>query len=161
MKRVTVIVLVATLILVEVLLIMVATLPTRASPVWWDTNWKHRRPITIGPHPENYQIKVVIPDEISKSDYPSIRFLENENSGPLPYWIERGADSYVNVAWVRRLENLDNTIWMYYGNLGASSAENGDNVFLFFDDFGGGNGGQSALNLIMPPFLLNSVMYHR
>jgi hypothetical protein len=78
----------------------------------------------------------MIPDNMPKSDYPSIRFLENETSGLLSYWIERDADSYVNVAWVRRLENSDNTIWMYYGNPSASSAENGNNVFLTFYDFG-------------------------
>jgi predicted alpha-1,2-mannosidase len=120
---------------------------------WWNLNWTARRPIIVGEHPENYQIKIIIPSDIPKSDYPSIRFLENETSGLLPYWIEKNDNSttppavvYENVAWVRRLENDDNTIWMYYHNSGVSSAENGDNVFMFFDDFGGGNGGQSALN---------------
>jgi len=104
-------------------------------------------------NPENFQIKIIIPSDIPKSDYPSIRFLENETSGLLPYWIEKNDNSSTppalfteNVAWVRRLENDDNTIWMYYDNPSASSAENGDNVFMFFDDFGGGSGGQSALN---------------
>jgi len=113
---------------------------------WWNLNWTRRRPITVGAHPENYQIKIVLPSNIPQSNYPSLRFLENENSGLLPYWIERNEGSYVNVAWVRRLENDDNTIWMYYGNPSATSAENGDNVFMFFDDFGGGTGGQGALN---------------
>jgi parallel beta-helix repeat protein len=116
------------------------------------SGWLYRRQITISPlNPENFQIKVVIPADVPKSDYPSIRFFENENSGALPYWIENcdnGSDTtvYENVVWVRRLENDDNTIWMYYHNPSASSAANGDNVFMFFDDFGGGNGGQSALN---------------
>jgi len=118
---------------------------------WWNTNWTKRRMITVGPHPENFQIKIVIPSEIPQSDYPSIRFLENVASGPLPYWIENcdnGSDTlvYENVVWVRRLENNDNTIYMYYHNPSATSAENGDNVFMFFDDFGGGSGGQGALN---------------
>jgi hypothetical protein len=123
--------------------------PTYANQSWWDNNWAHRSQLTISPlNPENFQIKVVIPGNIPKSDYPSIRFLENETSGLLPYWIERATDSYVNVAWVRRLENDDNTIWMYYGNPSASSAENGDNVFMTFYDFGNflNPGGWGQLN---------------
>jgi len=108
-----------------------------AESPWWDTSWPYRRRITIsGAHPENFQIKVVIPPDIPKSVYPSIRFLENETGGLLPYWIERSENSYTNVAWVRRLENSDDSIYMYYGNPNATSAENGDNVFLFFTDFG-------------------------
>ena len=118
------------------MLILSVQSPTFADSSWWDNNWAHRRQLTISANPENFQIKVLIPSDISKSNYPSIRFLENETSGLLPYWIERDADSYVNVAWVRRLENSDNTIWMYYGNPSASSAENGENVFMTFYDFG-------------------------
>jgi predicted GH43/DUF377 family glycosyl hydrolase len=130
--------------------------PASASTNWWDTNWTSRRQITISPlNPENFQIKIIIPSDIPKSDYSSIRFLENEDSDPLPYWIEKNDNGgtpptlvYENVAWVRRLENSDNTIWMYYHKTYPSSAENGDNVFMFFDDFGGGtdSGGQGALN---------------
>ena len=105
---------------------------------WWNENWPYRRKITIsGAHPENFQIKVVIPPEIPKSMYPSIRFIEDETGDPLPYWIERNEGEYINVAWVRRLENADDEIWMYYGNPWAMSAENGEDVFLSFADFGG------------------------
>jgi hypothetical protein len=126
------------------LLTMVSTTSTvSASPGWWDNHWDNRRVITISPvNPENYQIKVTIPSDVQKSSYASIRFLENETSGVLPYWIERNENSYnstgADIAWVRRLENYDNTIYMYYGNAGASRGDNGDNTFLFFDDFGGG-----------------------
>jgi hypothetical protein len=105
-----------------------------------DARWTYRRAITISPlNPENFQIKVVIPSVISTSDYPSIRFLENQTTGVLPYWIEKNESNYstnMDVSWVRRLENDDNTIYMYYHNPSAVSAENGDNVFLFFTDFG-------------------------
>jgi len=138
------------------MLILSVQSPTFANTNWWNTNWTRRRQITISPlNPENFQIKVVIPSGIPKSDYPSIRFLEDESSIPLSYWIERNDNAatppalvYENVAWVRRLDNSDNTIWMYYHNAGVSPADNGDSVFMFFDDFGGGTGagGQAALN---------------
>jgi predicted GH43/DUF377 family glycosyl hydrolase len=144
------------LVLTVVILIVSVQPPASANPNWWNTNWTKRRQITISPlNPENFQIEIQISSDIPKSDYPSIRFLENETSGLLPYWIEINDNStspptlvYENVAWVRRLENDDNTIWMYYHNQSATSAENGDNVFLFWDDFGGGTdaGGTSALN---------------
>jgi len=119
---------------------------------WWNSNWLKRCPITItGNHPENYQIRVVIPDNVVyKAEYPSIRFLENEDSGVLDFWIEKDEGCYTNVAWVRRNDNSsfggDSQIWMYYGNPNVTSTECGDNTFLFFDDFGGGNGGLTALN---------------
>jgi|GEM_PF-5584431 len=126
---------------IAVPLASLVTSPTAsAQPVWWDDAWPYRRRITIsGAHPENFQIRVVIPSDIPKSTYPSIRFIEDETGDPLPYWIERDEGSYINVAWVRRLSNADDSIYMYYGNPWATSAENGDNVFLFFDDFGGGS----------------------
>jgi hypothetical protein len=72
---------------------------------------------------ENYQIKIVIPSDIPKSDYPSIRFLENENSGLLPYWIENcdnGATPpavvYENVAGSGGWRTMT-TRWMYYHNV--------------------------------------------
>jgi len=83
--------------------------------------------------PENYQYKIMLPFYDN-----SIRFLENEASGVLNYWVENyTADNMT--AWVRRLENADNKIYVYYSNPSVGAAENGDNVFLFFDDFNDGS----------------------
>jgi uncharacterized membrane protein len=130
-----------TSLMVPIFTISTASTVSATPSNWWNTNWAYRRPITISPlNPENFQIEVMIPSVIPTSDYPSIRFLENETSGVLPYWIEKSENvydnNYMNIAWVRRLENADNTIYMYYHNPAATSAENGDNVFLFFTDFG-------------------------
>jgi hypothetical protein len=153
LKRSSVIVLVAAIIMSEALVFMIVSQPTRAITPWWDTSWQYRRHITIGSRPENYQIQVVIPDNIPKSDYPSIRFLwqVGQENYLLPYWIEHNENQYntsgKDIAWVRVLDNSNdsyssylggNTIYMYYHNLSAVSAENGDNVFLEFTDFGGG-----------------------
>jgi len=107
-------------------------------PAWWDANWTRRRPIGINPlNPENYQIRIVIPyDSDMRSNYGDLRFLENETAGLLPYWIENYTADNVTV-WVRRLENADNIIYVYYGNASAISAENGDNVFPLFENFDG------------------------
>jgi hypothetical protein len=161
LKRITIIILVAAIMLSEAVVFMIVSQPTRANPTWWNTNWQYRIPITLGSRPENYQVQIVIPSVVPLSDYPSIRFLSGENGYLLPYWIEKSENQYnangPNIAWVRVLDNSNdsyssylggNTIYMYYHNPGAVSAENGDNVFLFWDDFGGGTGagGQSALD---------------
>jgi len=54
--------LVAALLMPVALLLMAGMTPAvKASPGWWNSNWIYRRPITIsGPHPENYQIKIVL-----------------------------------------------------------------------------------------------------
>jgi hypothetical protein len=128
-----------TSLMVPLFTILSTTSTVSANSDWWNSSWSYRRQITVSPlNPENFQIRVDIPSAIAKSDYPSIRFLENDGSGvPLPYWIERNEGNYLSVAWVRRLENADSTIYMYYGNGSATSAENGDNTFLFFDKFAG------------------------
>jgi hypothetical protein len=64
---------------------------------------------------------------------PSIRFLENANSGLLPYWVESYTANSMTV-WVRRLENADNTIYVYYGNPSATSASDFGSVFPVFND---------------------------
>ncbi|MEM1822514.1 MAG: DUF2341 domain-containing protein, partial [Candidatus Hadarchaeales archaeon] len=82
-----------------------------------ENTWMYMRKITISPrNPENFQIKIILPEDVPILEYPSIRFFENKGSGPLPYWIEKAENAYTNIVWVRRLENSDNEIWMYYGN---------------------------------------------
>ena len=108
-----------------------ATTPSAsAAPGWWDPAWLYRDNLyIIGAHPENYQIKIMLPFFDN-----SIRFLENEDTGVLPYWVESYTASST-IVWVRRLENADNQIFVYSGNAGAGSASNGGNTFILFDNF--------------------------
>jgi hypothetical protein len=118
--------LVAALLIPVALLLMVWTIPAvKASPGWWDINWPRRRPILIsGNHPGDYQIKIVVPHNgYMRSDYGDLRFLENEAAGVLAYWIENYTTDNATV-WVRRAENSDNTIYVYYGNPSATNAGN-------------------------------------
>ncbi len=121
---------------------------------WWDYNWTYREPINISNTAGNqtdYQVKI----ELNSSnvglnwnwtnDGNDARFTYyNTTSGTkteTDYWIESW-DSTANtsIIWVKVpfLENnTDTTIYMYYGNLLASSASNITNTFEFFDDFPG------------------------
>lgn len=105
---------------------------TSSSPSgWWNENWTRRRPITItGTHPENYQLKVIVPyDQDMRADFGDIRFLENTTSGELSYWVENYTATSAKV-WVRRLENTDSTIWLYYGNPTATSLSSVPATFI-------------------------------
>jgi hypothetical protein len=63
----------------------------------------------------------------------------------IDYWIESGINTAATSIWVKvpsLTASGNTTIYMYYNNPSATAAENGDNVFLFFDDFNG-----ASLNL--------------
>ena len=125
---------------------------------WWVNNWTRRRPITIsGGHPENYQIKIVINyDSDMQGSYADLRFLENVTTGELDYWIENYTADNATV-WVRREENADNTIYVYYGNDSAESVGDGDATFIFFDDFSGpGLNGSKWTTVSGSPSVINS-----
>ena len=114
--------------LVEVFLVL--TVLIMFSPIicaeWWDNSWPYRRAITIsGSHPENYQLRIVLPFFDN-----SIRFTENESGPLLPYWVENWTSDNMTV-WVRRYQandGTDNTIYVYYGNPNAYDNSNLENT---------------------------------
>jgi len=120
-----------------VLLLVAAVLPAfmviqtsePAKAGWWNANWQYRRAITIiGSHPENYQLRIILPFFDN-----SIRFLEDEDSGLLPYWVESYTSTSMAV-WVKRFkanDGTDNTIYVYYGNPSATRQDNFSGVFSF------------------------------
>ena len=112
---------------------------------WWDSNWQYRVPITLNTHeniPENYQYRIVL-DKVDNlnshclDNFQDVRFLEEEDSSEFSFWIENYISGDNAIFWVKRIDNslTDNTIYCYYGNASAGSAENGDETFLFFDHF--------------------------
>jgi len=75
-----------------------------------------------------------------RSDCGDIRFTDSDGQTQLNYWIESGCDTSSTKIWVKVPSipaNSTKTIYVYYGNLSATSASNGDNTFLLFDDFFG------------------------
>jgi len=109
---------------------------------WWNTNWQYRRNITIdntgnSDTLNNYQIAINITyDSDMQSDFDDIRFVDDTTE--LNYWLQEKVDSEWAYFWVKipsvpALDTKD--IYIYYGNSSVSSKSNGDNTFLFFDDF--------------------------
>jgi hypothetical protein len=115
----------------------------------WLTGWQYRRPITINNSSNSnsltdYQISVTLNTQslISagkmRSDGGDIRFIDSNGTTLLNYWVESGINTSSTYIWVKVPSipaNSTKTIYVYYGNSSATSQSNGDNTFVFFDDF--------------------------
>ena len=107
------------------------------------SNWLYKKTITITNNTsydlENYVINLNI-NYISgkmRQDFGDIRFID-ECGEFLSYWIESFTSGSSAKFWVKIPfipANSSVQIYMYYGNLYAQSDSDGEDVFLFFDDF--------------------------
>lgn len=71
-----------------------------------------------------------------KSNFGDIRF-KNDAGNILPYWIEARTSTYA-VFWVKvdTIESTPTTVlYITYGDQSLTSASNGNDTFIFFDDF--------------------------
>ncbi len=122
--------------------------PRDYSP-WWDYGWKYRRPVTIdnigsADDLSGYPVLVKVTfDGRMNPDFSDLRFAQYDSSAgrnqELRYWMENRTDGVDAYAWVnvsRIKASTSTTIHMYYGNLSAASASDGEGTFDFFDDFG-------------------------
>jgi hypothetical protein len=106
--------------------------------------WCYRMPITLtngGGPLTSYAIKIdvaYVPGKM-KADFSDIRFTLADGTTQLSHWRESYVASSSAVFWVKvnSIPSGSSTIYVHYGNSAASSASNGDNTFLFFDDFAG------------------------
>lgn len=114
--------------------------------------WGFRKEITFtnnGANLTNYQImftvnrssgsdsgSTVYLDGKCESDYDDIRFTTSDGNTLCDYWIESNSSTVATI-WVEfdSLPNGNTQAYLYYGNAGASAMSNGDNTFMFFDDF--------------------------
>lgn len=111
---------------------------------WNDSSWLRRRPITINNTANsssftNIQVRVVVSyDSDMKTDFDDIRFTDSDGQTDLDFWLEEKTDSSTATFWVEipSLSGSSNkTIYLYYDNDLATSASNGSNTFVEFDDF--------------------------
>ena len=107
----------------------------------WLTGWDHRQGITIfgsSGAGTNYQVKLdVTYDAAMQADFDDLRVTAIDGVTELDYWIEDYTASTSAVVWVEVADNLNITqqIWMYYGNDAVSTTSNGDNTFIFYEDW--------------------------
>ncbi|MBP6855670.1 MAG: DUF2341 domain-containing protein [Candidatus Pacebacteria bacterium] len=121
-----------------------AQLKATSSPAWYNTSWTKRKPITItgstAGAQTNYQVKITVTyDSDIQADFDDVRFTDSDGTTLLNYWLESKTDSTTADFWVEVLSIPaypdTATVYMYYGNSGASSASNGANTFISGTDF--------------------------
>ncbi|MEM5815256.1 MAG: DUF2341 domain-containing protein, partial [Candidatus Aenigmatarchaeota archaeon] len=114
-----------------------------------NSQWQYRRPITINNTLNSntltdYQVLVTLDTQAlisagkMRSDCGDIRFTDSDGITLLNYWLESGCNSANTKIWVKIPSipaNSNKTIYLYYGNPYATSTSNGDDTFIFFDDF--------------------------
>lgn len=130
--------------------IEVANGTARVKADFFDAAWKYRQPVTISNSGNtsalsNYQVRLKIGSGNSdfwahiESDGASIRFTDSDKNTLLDFWLHdfdysgKSAEIWIEVPTIEASSNK--TIYFYYGNSSASSLSNGENTFLFFDDF--------------------------
>lgn len=107
---------------------------------WFDADWSRRKAVSLtnsGSALTDFQISLTITyDSDMQSDFDDIRFA-NDSGTELDYWIESKTDSSSASVWVKvdSIPNGSSTIYMYYGNSGASATSSGLDTFIFYDDF--------------------------
>jgi len=123
---------------------------------WWDSNWKYRRQINLtmssGATPKNYQLRMILnssnvganwnwSNECIGSNDSRIKFVNGSDALELGYWVEGCSAAGQNMTvWVNVDQNITTSnysIYLYYGNAGATGNSNGTKTFDLFDDFSG------------------------
>ena len=119
-----------------------------ASTAGWASTyaaWSKRQAVTItnsGSAQTDYQVRLSISyASAMNADFSDIRFTNNAGTA-LPYWVQTETNSTSATVWVKvdsLAASTTTNIYMYYGDSAATSASNGNNVFLLFDDFNTGS----------------------
>lgn len=116
---------------------------------WYDYSWLYRQPITVnnaGSALTDYQLSLTVNTQAlvtagkMRADGNDIYFTSSDGQTGLSYWIDSGMNTTTTVIWVKvtsiPVGTPAITIYLYYGNSGvASPASNGDNTFIYFNDF--------------------------
>jgi len=145
-------------VLITFLTSLFGIIPVEASS-WWNSSWSYRKQHNItgssAGNQTDYQMSIIVIngtgtdsgatvyiDNKGRSDFGDIRFTwYNSTSGEeqeCDYWIEKNYTGYNATFWVEIpfISNVtDNMIYIYYGNSDATTTSNGDNTFVFYDDF--------------------------
>lgn len=119
---------------------------------WWNQAWSYKKVFTIsnatGTTLTNFQTVVnldtsaLISAGKIKNDCSDLRVLNTSEDTLLDFWVDTFTINTASTAvWIKfpSLSPGNTTVYLYYGNSSATSASNGDNTFIFFDDFSNGS----------------------
>ncbi len=124
---------------------------TEEVAAWWNPGWMYRQRVDItngsGSNLTDFQIgftldtAALITASKLQNDCDDLRITDHQGT-ELPYWIEENSPGCNNAAtkiWVKlpSIPTSGGSFFLYYGNAQAikSADQNGNKVFVFFDDF--------------------------
>lgn len=103
---------------------------------WWNSSWEYKQAINVkendGVAWNNYTVLIPVTyDDDMNADFSDLRFTNGDEDTELGYWIQNKTDSTSANVWVNvsLTANVNTTIYMYYGNAGASTSSSRANVF--------------------------------
>ncbi|MCH7759139.1 DUF2341 domain-containing protein, partial [Patescibacteria group bacterium] len=88
----------------------------------------------------DYSVKIELTylTNMQQTDFSDVRFTDSDKQTVLSYWNESYVDETSAVFWVKVPSipaNGDKNIYLYYDNPSATYIGNGQDVFVWFDDF--------------------------
>jgi N-acetylneuraminic acid mutarotase len=112
---------------------------------WYDANWSYRRAITVTNTGSviltDYQVKISLNSSFdflkTNIDGSDIRITSDDGTTEIPFWIAEWTSGTEAVIWAKMpsLPTSGATIYVYYGNPGATSVSDGTSTFRLFEDF--------------------------
>lgn len=102
---------------------------------WYSNDWRFRKSIDVGNSSgsvltnEDVLVTIDTASLVTASklqvDCDDLRFVDGDDNTVLSYWIEGGCNTSSTQVWIRipSLPNGGKTIYMYYGNVSATNAE--------------------------------------
>jgi hypothetical protein len=121
-----------------------------ATDPWYNTNWDYRKSLTVSGKIIGDTMRLVVVNNTGvgnltcsghvMNDFRDLVFTDTSKN-ILSYWVQNYTVGVRATVWINNSLNVS-TMYMYYGNPGATSSSNGNTTFWFFDDFNG-----TSLNL--------------
>jgi hypothetical protein len=124
---------------------------------WYDCNWQYRKSHVVQSASgagTNYQVRLIVHQgsgtdtghdvylsDHCEDDFGDIRFTGSDGTTELDYWLESYTSGDEATFWIEVADDLSSsnaTVYIYYGNSGASTTSDGANTFPdLFTDFPG------------------------
>jgi len=115
---------------------------------WYDSNWQYRKSHVVQSAPgagTDYQVRIsvhqgsgtdtghnVYLSDHCEDDFGDVRFTGSDGTTELDYWLESYTNGNEATFWIRVADDLSSsnaTVYVYYGNSGASTTSDGANTF--------------------------------
>lgn len=121
-----------------------------ATDPWYNTNWDYRKSLTVSGKIIGDTMRLVVVNNTGVGNLTCLGHVMNDfrdlvftdtSKNILSYWVQNYTVGVRATVWINNSLNVS-TMYMYYGNPGATSSSNGNTTFWFFDDFNG-----TSLNL--------------